>query len=240
MSTYLERYKNGEYEQVWAELLALGGQIRQEPLFSEALAVARETMGRAKYNVELLYKRLKAINYEFAFPELSLNHPEQDIVVKIERFEKLAGLLPLSVRVWYEIVGAVCFMGVHPKLASYDSPSVYSDPNFYSDPLVISPFNEVFWEYEEWEEMSEEYKSEGFLFEMAPDYFHKEAVSGGGPYGVSLPNPAIDATFEDEWHNTTFVNYLRICFKWGGYPGFERSNYHPEELTFLAEGLLPI
>jgi hypothetical protein len=43
MTTYLERYRNGEREQVWAELLALGAQVREEPLFSDALAIARET-----------------------------------------------------------------------------------------------------------------------------------------------------------------------------------------------------
>jgi hypothetical protein len=109
--------------------------------------------------------------------------------------------------------------------------------------LVVFQFNEAFWEYEEWEENC---KADGleatgaFIYAMAPDYYHKEAVSGGAPYGINLPNPAIDAPFEDEWHNTTFVNYLRISFRWGGFPGFERVEYCPEELYFLTEGLLPI
>lgn len=50
MPQFLERYLNGEYEQVWAELLELGAQIRDEPLYSDALAVARETMNRARKN----------------------------------------------------------------------------------------------------------------------------------------------------------------------------------------------
>jgi hypothetical protein len=45
--SYLERYLTGEHEQVWAELVALGAAVRDEPLYSDALAVARETMRRA-------------------------------------------------------------------------------------------------------------------------------------------------------------------------------------------------
>jgi hypothetical protein len=39
--TFLERYLTGEYEQVWAELEALGEAVREEPLYSDALTVAR-------------------------------------------------------------------------------------------------------------------------------------------------------------------------------------------------------
>jgi hypothetical protein len=33
---HLERYRNGEFEQVWNELQALGTNIRREPHFSQA------------------------------------------------------------------------------------------------------------------------------------------------------------------------------------------------------------
>jgi len=54
MATYLERYLNGEYEQVWSELIALGEQVRQEPIYSDAYAVAEEAMRRVRVNIELL------------------------------------------------------------------------------------------------------------------------------------------------------------------------------------------
>ena len=50
MTTFLERYRHGERERVWADLLACGEQVRREPLFSDAYSVARETMIRAKHN----------------------------------------------------------------------------------------------------------------------------------------------------------------------------------------------
>lgn len=47
MTSFLERYQQGECVEVWADLQRLGEQIRQEPLWLDALAVARETMRRA-------------------------------------------------------------------------------------------------------------------------------------------------------------------------------------------------
>jgi hypothetical protein len=44
---YLERYMAGEYERVWDELVALGAEVREEPLYSDALAVARDDEARA-------------------------------------------------------------------------------------------------------------------------------------------------------------------------------------------------
>jgi len=46
--SYLERYTNGEYEQVWDDLLALGAKVREGQVYPDALAVARETMRRVR------------------------------------------------------------------------------------------------------------------------------------------------------------------------------------------------
>jgi hypothetical protein len=64
---------------------------------------------------------------------------------------------------------------------------------------------------------------------------------GGGLYCIEVPSPGVaDGAFGD-WHNTSFVNYLRIAFRWGGFPGWERYSERPEkELAYLADGLLPI
>jgi DNA-dependent RNA polymerase auxiliary subunit epsilon len=65
MATYLERYQQGEHEAVWRELIALGDAVREEPHYSDAKAVAAETMRRVRHNIELLYDRLKQIGYKF-------------------------------------------------------------------------------------------------------------------------------------------------------------------------------
>jgi len=60
-------------------------------------------------------------------------------------------------------------------------------------------------------------------------------------YTVQLPNAAADAVLEGEAHKITFVEYLRLSFQWGGFPGWEKYANRPEkELAFLREGLLPL
>jgi hypothetical protein len=65
VSNYYDRYRRGERIEVWSDLIALGDAVRQEPVYSDAVAVARETMTRARENVETLITRLDGIGYEF-------------------------------------------------------------------------------------------------------------------------------------------------------------------------------
>ncbi|HLJ80791.1 MAG TPA: hypothetical protein VKT52_04840 [Ktedonobacterales bacterium] len=124
MPTYLERYLAGEREAVWAELTTLGPAIRDEPLFADAQAVARETMTRARANVELLVQRLTALGYRFIGDALGPNPtpyapPTAESLATLGDIERQYGILPLSIEIWYEIVGAVDFMGVYPRLSAY-------------------------------------------------------------------------------------------------------------------------
>ncbi len=67
--SYLERYTSGEYEQIWDDLLALGPAVRQEPLYTEALSVARETMRRARSVIEELILRLLDLGFVFGYDQ---------------------------------------------------------------------------------------------------------------------------------------------------------------------------
>jgi len=101
MPTYLERYLQGDHEQVWAQLQSMGEQVRDEPVYSDAVAVARETMLRVRQNIELLIPRLEALGYylRFAlrrggFPGMGM--PSDDIPpIRDEiRAQLVAGMLP--------------------------------------------------------------------------------------------------------------------------------------------------
>src|SRR6516225_4569410 len=91
MPGYLERYRQGEYEAVWAELLAQGGRIRQQPLYDEALAVVRETMRRARANIELLVPRLTSLGYQFAHPDRVFVPPNEGLRRLVNEVEQRAG-----------------------------------------------------------------------------------------------------------------------------------------------------
>lgn len=61
----LKRYLAGECADVWEDMMGIGPYIRDPRYYDDAWAVARETMRRARHNVELLIRRLDEMNYHF-------------------------------------------------------------------------------------------------------------------------------------------------------------------------------
>jgi hypothetical protein len=227
---FLNRYKNGEYEQVWNDLLALGPTVREEPHWSEAMRVAAETMARVRRNCETLISRLEGMGYDFSrYPDGSRRYgnmpphtpPSDEMRDAQVELEGEAGPLPLSLAEFWNVVGAVDLVGRHPE---------WPDG---LDPLVVDPpEGALAWIYDG-------YEDEGGLFAaLAPDDLHKDNVSGGDPYGVLLPQPAVDFAFVNEPHRLHFVPYLRLAIlKWGGFPGLDGEEIEFEPLDELTRDL---
>jgi hypothetical protein len=240
VDSWLERYEAGDHVQVWTEITTAGLRLRGSEEWDEAVRVARETMRRARANVERLIQRLPQLGYEFEAPERVFQPAARDAASGVDELEAKIGTLPLSLRFWYEQVGSVNLVGTHPEW-DYD----------YTDPLVVeAPIDYILTEYEDWEadQGSEWDTGAPFRVDIAPDFLHKADVSGGGPYAIEVPSELVDAPLLEEFHQTTFVNYLRISFRWGGFPGWERPDPKwarppgppPTMLGELAAELLPI
>lgn len=62
----------------------------------------------------------------------------------------------------------------------------------------------------------------GLSLDLAPDFLHKQNISGGPAYAIELPprspRAAIDPAVMFEPHQTSLVGYLRAAFAWGGFP----------------------
>jgi len=82
--SFLDRYQTGECEAVWEDLVSLGPGVRHELYVADARAVARETMRRARRNVEMLIGKLEQLNYGF-LDSYNSAHKE------LERLDKLEG-----------------------------------------------------------------------------------------------------------------------------------------------------
>jgi hypothetical protein len=169
----------------------------------------------------------------------------------LKKLEQAAGgPLPLSLRAWYEEVGGVSLMGSHAVLNAVDfsnqdvlkqfqsltgphlAPVPPAEAEYAPDPLVVFPLEELV------NQLGDE-DGEELQLAIAPDDLHKANVSGDAYY-LKLPNGHADFPFDD-WHKTTFVNYLRVTFQWGGFPGWERAKNPPRQaLAELSEGLLPL
>jgi hypothetical protein len=276
MSSFLERYERGENEQVWDELIALGAAVREEPLHADALGVARETMRWARHNIALLETRLRSLGYQFGYawwdpdyrdlleenaPPSGFAGPRSDVQRQLAKLDARVGPLPLSLRAWYEHIGAVNFVGMYPVedpadpggftcYAQYVRSGARRQGRRFTqddcphdlDPLFVDSLDSLLQHLDRLEELGLPIKRDGTCeLDLAPDEWLKYGVSGGGPYVIKVPDPAADAAFLYEWHDTTFVNYLRVCFRWAGFPGLECKMLRPvNELAFLTRGLLPV
>jgi hypothetical protein len=345
MSSFLERYARGEHEQVWAELVALGAAVREEPVYADALAVAHETMRRAHCNIEMLIPRLVAVGYQFGYgwvqpfvrerllrpyrvdypgrhgelvepalpdrfsygyriayqeylelaqtmpplfvpandreeqiaqlertiaatapsqevfreqlramqAELQAKPSAQDLVAELEA---LLGMVPLSVRAWYEEVGGINFVGDHPDWrallpeAASTPPMAeaeYLNPMHVLDPLLIHPLDEAWLaRMRTWVRPDEasQVRQARYPLNLAPGewmkYLDNSGIGGTYVLQMMLPTAAADAPCVVPG-NQMFVAYLRECFRWGGFRGWAKLDKRPEQdLAFLTQDLLPM
>jgi hypothetical protein len=166
---------------------------------------------------------------------------EARFIKRIAGMEKKGFLLPLSLRAWIEEVGHICLIGSHPKLCFFEGAGF---PGVYADPFMMQP--DVY-ELQGWVEEARESKNIAALDAVVGWTAEAKARLGVANeqldygYGIMLPNPAADAPLKGERHGVTLVEYLRVVFRWGGFPGWDQHEKRPEELLkFLSEGLLPI
>jgi hypothetical protein len=178
---------------------------------------------------------------------------------QLAELETVVGPLPLSLRAFYEIVGSVNFVGRFPP-GTFGSAEIEGRLRRPLEPNLDAPFNPAF-DYEldplfvyslemalvlvrSWRDHR---ARDGrpivpYLLPIGPDCFFKYSMSGGGEYRIEVPCATADAALLLEWHQTTFVDYLRIAVQWGGFPGLARHQPPtlPAELEALRGDLLPL
>jgi len=232
---FLARYEKGDHVAVWRELFALG-QLPDDALRREAAAVARSTMQRVRTNVEIVTARLKAAGYPFDSSLPPWTPPASAVEGDVHRIEEAAGgPVPASLRAFWTIVGEVQWKHAEDEEVKdppwgRDLKIAEADP-----PYVLSAANAYF-SVEEWQDRLQEHHAEvvGPLeLDLAPDYLHKANISGGAPYAITVPNDSADAILENEEHALPFVDYLRLCFKWGGFSRLERASLSDRSRGFL-------
>ncbi len=179
--------------------------------------------------IQTLAWRLAGLGFQFERPDEVLPGPEAGTDEAIVRIEREAGALPLALKLFWGRVGSVNFWGSHPDWEGAE----------YPDPLVVFPPSIAISELDDFLSDREERLrcSFPYLVPIAPDDYHKEDVSGGMWYNLSVPAVADDPPLNDEWHETTFVGYLAIAVLWGGFPGLARYPGHTWPIEELTRGL---
>ena len=223
------RYRRGDHIEVWRELRRFGaidGALREE-----ALAVAVETMRRVARCCDLAAERLSAEGWVALFGPLR-SAPEPDLAKLLARLEQAAGSpVPPSLLAFWQVVGAVDFVWDYEQAQA--APAFGLELNLTEmDPLAIQAAAAAgaMWLDE---------RSAGDLdapspLWLAPDRLHKANISGGDPYGIELPFRGADPPFDGEPHDLPFVDYLRLAFRWGGFPGLEEHAESAAVQSFVS------
>jgi len=216
MRTYFERYKAGEHQAVWQDLVKLGDKVFDDPVHEDAWSVAQLTMERAKINLETLYERLKHIGYKFELPDEVFTAPDP---TAIETLEVLFKPLPLSLKAFYTIIGGVDFVGTHPGLMTFPDDTYSPDISaVLSDPLCIYGLNVD--DLVDYRDHYAEEDDEPYPLEISGDIYGKANISGGQAPFIELPDKTADPEVLVTLYDCRFVDYLRINVEWGGFPGF--------------------
>jgi len=142
---------------------------------------------------------------------------------------------------WLRIVGDVRLVGTHPQWPEAGA----------ADPLVIeiegsryqdSPIREYFLsEFDQWSEERADSDDDPVLFNLplSPDRLQKDNVSGGGPYGVVVPDGCVDGLWIGET-TMPFVAHLNHVFSHGGFPGRVNSAGAWQHRARLAARMMPL
>lgn len=152
----------------------------------------------------------------------------------IMKLTSRAGDMPLSLRAWHLTVGGVNLVGRHPELAP---------PGVECDPLFVAPLRGVVDVCMAWQEDHANYRERPpFQMPISPPPSVKAGTdSEGAQYVVTLSSATLDAVVENEPHGLHFVDYLRLAFEWGGFPGYaDMPDKAPALIGRLKDGLLPI
>jgi hypothetical protein len=160
--------------------------------------------------------------------------PEMPESLWLRKVTSRAGDLPLSLRIWHSTVGGVNLVGHHPELAP---------PGVECDPLFVAPLKCVVDVCMAWEEDHAGSKERpSFQMPISPPRGVKAGSSAeGAHYFVTLPNATLDAAIENEPRGLCFVDYLRLAFEWGGFPGYaDMPDKTPALVYQLKAMLLPL
>ncbi len=236
--TFYDRYVNGETEKVYADIEQLGQGAFLSDNYVDVEKVLTETFTRISYNLDIIYKELVAINYCFK-SDFEYNS-ERPLVKPLAKTEKLLadlddsmkpfGFVPQSLKLFYKIVGA-CNLGW-----DYDT-----NEDFIwncADPIQIVSLEDLVSEVthkDYLENLENSFAEDGFVsLPLSADYLHKDNISGGPPYSLQLTDkPSIDGQLLYEEHNTTFINYLRICFDHCGFSRIANKDSNNDYQTFF-------
>ncbi len=167
---------------------------------------------------------------------------------EIDHAEHLLGPLPLTIPALMRWVDAVDLTGSfpswNPSAFDFDEGDNGIPFGVYSGALHlngIATINENFQPSPAMLVPGAVLPARSFALPLGPD--HRLSANREGDYHhILVPDAVADPLLlgVDRRPDIRLVEYLRTCFDWGGFPGFELADEVPPEIAVLRRGLLPI
>ncbi|MCP3143813.1 HEAT repeat domain-containing protein [Pyxidicoccus xibeiensis] len=216
----LARYLRGEHEEVWRILRepeAIAGDFREE-----ALAVARETMRRVARAVDVLSARLSERGWRVWLAGGAPRTPPAagDAALLATLVTLTKAPLPPSLQAFWEVVGGINF--IWDDEHGDEAPDLGTGLAMnHMDPLAMPAAGELPDIIDEWGLPRDEADSdddEPIRVCLSGDELMKAGISGS-TYGIELPFAGADPMVLGYMYDLNFVDYLRHCIEWAGFPG---------------------
>jgi hypothetical protein len=223
----IDKYLKGETIEVYTEIYSLKQDAFSPSHFTQIDLVLKETFKRVRFNLDIIYKELKNIDYQFVTnveydwqkPLLPPAPDTDQSLAELKSKVKHSGNIPLSLEYFYKIVGSCNFC--------WDWESTPDVPWEGADPIDIPPVKDLL------EMVYDDYDREDIL--ITGDYLQKDNVSGSC-YNIELTDmPSVDSLFSG-W-DIPFIEYLRLTFRNCGFTMADQCEY--ESLTSFCNKVRP-
>lgn len=235
----LQRLKTEPPRQVWESMCFEHSFRRHDP--DEMHAVAMALMQPVRHNALMLADRLTDLGWHALTPPMVGQPSIRPFPGEVDAEDY--GPLPLALVSFWEVVGGLNFVWDYERGPAPDLFGGYQIEDL--DPLWIDPPEILAYRAREWQDLrnaGEIDMADRVTLDLAPDAQHKANISGGSPYGLRLPDPELDPMFIGDDFAMRFVAYLRLSFRWAGFPGLAtlpQSAKADARVAQLTEGFLP-
>lgn len=172
---------------------------------------------------EELYWSLRRGGFGFEHPDEAFQPPSDRTEEMLAYFAGHGCRVPAAVAEFYRQIGGINFTGWS---------SAWADDE-YPDAIYVMPLDQVVEDFEQTYLYSEEVRAGmlsdygGYYFPIAPDFYHKQNISGGAPYAFIAPNRDDDPKLLSMPWDLRFTEYLDLAIARNGFPGFDDLKHRP-------------
>ena len=156
----------------------------------------------------------------------------EQLLGKLDNAVKPFGYLPISLKLFYRIVGSCNFTWDYETNANLFWQLSDLTEIVALDDLIDTMVNT------DWKETMQEALEkdrDGLAYvEFSAHYYHKDNISGGFPYAIEITKDKnIDSRVLFDDQENTFINYLRLCFNNCGFLKITYPEHGNDYISFF-------